>query len=60
MALCKTDPTRGRRLALALTLLSAVALTLGAYREDKVAETAAPRPCARSRRPKATSVKQSL
>ena len=44
MALRKTDPTRGRRLAWALPLLPAIALTLGACREEKVAETAAPRP----------------
>jgi RND family efflux transporter MFP subunit len=44
MALCKTDPTRGRRLAWALPLLPAIALMLGACREEKVAETAAPRP----------------
>ena len=44
MAPCKTVPTRGRRLGWALPLLPALALMLGACKEEKTAAEAAPRP----------------
>jgi len=44
MAPRKIIPTRGRRLAWVLPMIPALALALGACREEKVAETAAPRP----------------
>jgi len=44
MAPCKTVPTRGRRLAWALPLLPALALMLGACKQEKTVAEAAPRP----------------
>ena len=44
MAPCKTAPTQGRRLGWALPLLAALALTVGACKEEKTVAGPAPRP----------------